>query len=473
MELAYKPPRTIERFMQSNARRRLLTGPFGSGKSSGCSVEVVRRLAERPHWTDGFRHGRAIITRNTTPQLRDTTMKTFFYWFPNGSIGEYRATEKVYYVKIGDIRGEIMFRALDNPDDVKNLLSLEINFAWLNEQREMEREIVDGIDGRLGRWYDMPGAWDGMWGDTNPPIEDTYCFQLAEGLDPDTNEPVQDNGWAVFKQPSGLSKDAENLENLKGGRDYYVTMMKGKSENFIRMYIHGLPGRSIAGKPVQPEFDEPRHVARSPLIVDPARPIVVGMDFGRTPAAVIKQEDVRGRSLTFAEAITLENETMALETFIDRKLRPLLNLKFRGLPIFITGDPSGGYGSQTTEQNCVDILVKGLKISRRAVRLAYTNDAKVRREATEFFLTRHDGCLIDPSCRYLIRGLSGGYHYEKLRLQNAHRDKPEKNIFSHVCEADEYANMHFRTGVTTADDADYRRRVLAQLAGNPGYNVRS
>lgn len=473
MELVYKAAPTIERFMRSDARRRLLTGPFGSGKSSGCSVEVVRRLSERPRWTDGFRHGRAIVTRNTTPQLRDTTMKTFFYWFPNGSIGEYRATEKVYYVKIGDIRGEIMFRALDNPDDVKNLLSLEINFAWLNEQREMEREIVDGIDGRLGRWYDMPGAWDGMWGDTNPPIEDSYCYQLSEGLDPDTNEPVDDNGWSVFKQPSGLSPEAENLDHLKGGREYYLSMMKGKSENFIRMYVHGLPGRSIAGKPVQPEFDERRHVATVPIRFDGTRPIVVGMDFGRTPAAIVKQEDVRGRILSLAEAVTLETETMALETFIQRKLRPLLNSRFHGLPIFVTGDPSGGYGAQTTEQNCIDILVDGLKLPRKAVRLAYTNDSKVRREATEFFLTRHDGYLMDPSCRYLKRGLSGGYHYEKLRLQEAHRDKPEKNIFSHICEADEYANMHFRYGVTTAAEVESRRRVLAKLAGNPGYNVRS
>jgi hypothetical protein len=183
-------------------------GPFGSGKSSGCVVEIVLRAMMQARGKDGYRRSRWAIVRNTMPQLRDTTMKTWFEWFPDGSIGRWKETGKTYYIEMGDVRAEVIFRPLDDEADVKNLLSLELTGVWLNECREIPQVIVDALDGRINRYpsrRDGDGpTWTGC-GRIRPPRKThgkTTSRLDAEG------KPCDDNGWRV-QQPSGFA-DAEN-----------------------------------------------------------------------------------------------------------------------------------------------------------------------------------------------------------------------------------------------------------------------
>ena len=43
MSLTYKPTPTIERFMLDDHLIRVIVGPYGSGKSMGCIIELLRR----------------------------------------------------------------------------------------------------------------------------------------------------------------------------------------------------------------------------------------------------------------------------------------------------------------------------------------------------------------------------------------------------------------------------------------------
>ena len=70
--------------------------------------------------------------------------------------------------------------------------------------------------------------------DTNPPDEDSWIYHRFEVLKPFNSE--------MFKQPSGLSPKAENLENLDGGRAYYENLAVGKSKDYIKVYIDGQYG---------------------------------------------------------------------------------------------------------------------------------------------------------------------------------------------------------------------------------------
>ena len=45
LEINYTPPPTGRKFMESNAKMRVLMGPVGSGKSVTCSFEIVRRAS--------------------------------------------------------------------------------------------------------------------------------------------------------------------------------------------------------------------------------------------------------------------------------------------------------------------------------------------------------------------------------------------------------------------------------------------
>ena len=113
-----------------------------------------------------------------------------------------------------------------------------------------------------------------------------------EGLDPTDGVSLNDNGWDVFKQPSGRSSLAENIENLPEG--YYDT--QGRSDEYVRVYIDGEYGLSSAGQPVYKYF-KPITIwlSKNWPIINGVRPIVVGIDLGLTPAAVIGQQDPRGR----------------------------------------------------------------------------------------------------------------------------------------------------------------------------------
>ena len=440
LDINYTPPRTGEKFMQSDAKMRVLMGPVGSGKSVTCSFEIVRRAAmQEPDATTGKRRTRAAIVRETARQLQDTTIKTFLDWFPPGVCGRYMRTTKTYFFEVGDIECEIMFRALDDADDVANLNSLELSFAWFNECRDIHPEIVDAMSKRIGRFpssKDGGPTWFGMWGDTNPPTMDTWWYYQMEHLDAKDGVSPNDNGWDVFKQPSGRSPYAENVENLPDG--YYDT--QGRSEEYIRVFIDGEYGLSSNGKPVYQYFRPDYHMASSGLrpIVNGVSPVIVGMDLGLTPAAVIGQQDPRGRALIYDELVSFD---MGVQRFVRTMLKPLLNERFSASPILVVVDPAGVQRAQTDERSAVDIIkAEGLRVIP-----AKTNKVSARVNTVDDYLMRHvdgdSGFLVDPRCTRLKAAMMGGYRFDK-------HGSIDKNKHSHVAEALQYLMLHIGAGET-------------------------
>jgi hypothetical protein len=434
LNISYTPPPTGEKFMMSDAKMRVLVGPVGSGKSVTCCFEVIRRASMQAPNAQGIRKSRCIVVRQTSRQLQDTTIKTFIDWFPEGVCGEYKRTIKSYFFKMGDVECEIMFRALDDSDDVANLNSLEATFAWVNESRDIHPDILDALSKRVGRFpskKDGGPTWHGIFMDTNPPTMDTYHYYMMEHIDPKDGVSPYDNGWDVYKQPSGRSPYAENIENLPDG--YYDT--QGKSDEYIRVFIDGEYGLSSAGKPVFKYFRTDYHIARQPLkfIQGSVRPVVVGIDCGLTPAAVCGQMDPRGRALILAEAVSFD---MGMQRFIRTMLKPLLYEKFSGAPVLIVVDPAGMQRAQTDERSVVDIIkAEGLKVIP-----AKTNNISARINAVDDFLMRQvdaePGLLMDPSCMRLKAALMGGYRFkEKI-------EAIDKNEHSHVAEALQYLCLH-------------------------------
>ena len=440
----YEPPPTAERFFRSNAKVRLLMGPVGSGKSTACLVELFRRCAEMPHGKDGFRRSRWVITRNTLPQLRTTTLKSWLQWFPDGVAGSWKESEKTFYLNVGDIRAEVLFLPLDSPEDTRRLLSLELTGAFINETREVAPEIIQAIISRLGRFPSramMPTNpntgkpqeyWYGLLMDTNPPSRDSFIYEQFEEEQPE--------GWEIFKQPGGLEPSAENRENLPD--TYYEDMMRGADEDWVNVHVHGKYGRSVVGRPVfEKSFKRAFHVSSEPLIPmnSSASTVMIGMDFGRTPAAVLGQRDWRGR-LNVLDALYEEN--IGLENFLKLHLKPLLRERFPHCKYLVIGDPAGWARSQLSEKNAFDVLREnGL-----AGAPASTNDIDKRLEAVEALLAQQiDGAAMfrfapettSSGMKKLIAGLDGGYRY-KRRTDGTYEVTPQKNSFSHLADAAQY-----------------------------------
>lgn len=219
------------------------------------------------------RNGKHFWCLRSFPQLKDTTIRTFHDWFPPKMFGEYRISDHNYIITaFPGCHIEIMFRALDRPDQIANLLSLEITGAWINEAREIPKSIFMALDGRIGRYpsaRDGGCTWMGIFMDTNPPDSDSWWHTLFEKKRPPNAQ--------VFKQPSGLSPHAENTTHLP--KNYYQNLALGKDEMYLRVYIHGQYGYMIDGEPVFKSFKDNIHVASHPPEPVKGRELLVGFDF--------------------------------------------------------------------------------------------------------------------------------------------------------------------------------------------------
>ena len=146
----YKPDgEVLKAFMKDNTFFRGIRGPVCSGKSVACSIEIFRRALMQEPDRSGKGKSRWAIIRNTNPQLRTTTIKTWLDWFPEQDWGKFAwSVPYTHMITAGDLEMEVIFLALDRPEDVKKLLSLELTGVWINEAREIPKSIVDACSMR-------------------------------------------------------------------------------------------------------------------------------------------------------------------------------------------------------------------------------------------------------------------------------------------------------------------------------------
>ena len=447
-------------FLSNNSFVRGLMGPVGSGKSYACAAEIMMRaVKQKPSPIDGIRYSRWAIVRNSYPMLRTTTLKTWMDLFPEATFGPIHYTPPItHHIRLPSRDGaagidcEVIFLALDQPKDVRKLLSLELTGAWVNEARELPKAVIDGLTHRVGRYptkRDGGAVWSGIWMDTNPMDDDHWWFKLAE-----KEKLTGKFAWKFFRQPGGvvevniedlpenpeandhilannkwwkINPKAENINNLPAG--YYMQMLGGKNIDWIRCYAGGEYTYVQEGRPVWPEYDD--NLMSGDVEVDPNAPIQVGLDFGLTPAATIGQRLSNGRWIILHEIVTFD---MGLERF-GQQLLSELNSLFPKNQVLIWGDPAGMARDAIYEVTAFDYLrTLGLKANPTA-----SNDFKVRREAAAAPMQRlingKPGLIINRNCKLLRKSLAGGYHFKRVAIgagQERFKDSPNKNEHSHI-----------------------------------------
>jgi len=454
MKFKYKPDgEVLKSFMKDDTFFRGIRGPVGSGKSVGCCVEVFRRALQQKPNADGKRKSRWAIIRNTNPQLRTTTIKTWLDWFPEDQWGKFTwSVPYTHNIKAGDVELEVIFLALDRPEDVKKLLSLELTGIWINEAREIPKSIIDACTMRVGRFPSMREggpSWSGLIADTNAPEEDHWWPIMAGEVPVPDHIPMEEakllvkpDNWAFFTQPPGMSekrdsegelasyepnKEAENARHMLPS--YYPNLIQGKSKSWIDVYVLNRLGSIQEGKPVYNMFVGDTHIAKEEIPVADSLPVIVGLDFGLTPAAVFGQ----------------------------------IATRYGNCEINIFGDPSGDFRAQTDESTPFQVL-RGAGL---VARPAPSNDVSLRLEAVATPLNRmvegYPGFMIDPRCKELIKGFEGGYSYRRIQVSGErYDDRPDKNRFSHIHDALQYLMLGAGEG----------RRVLNHNANAKAFNGR-
>lgn len=419
-----------------------------SGKSAGCVMALLKHAMEQEPDSRGVRPTRFAVIRNTYRMLQDTTLKTVFEWIPPGAAGTWKATKSTYFInfQMADgtrVESEWLFRALDTPDDAKNLLSLELTGAWVNEYREMNSDVFINLLGRVGRYpaknKTVPPTWYGVIMDTNPPATSSYWYSFfEEGLSEEVQALLDEVAGGrplakLFKQPSGLADDAENIENLPP--NYYATLLamnQDKSPEWVKVHVHGEYGYVQDGLPVYPEFSAQVHVSDTPLNPLPGKKISIGMDFGLTPAAVMVQQNAHGQWLVHDEMVA---ENMGIERFAEKLLHFLRERFPDNKEYEVWADPAGQQRAQTDEKTCFQVLrAAGFTVRPGPSDLA-TRLGSVRRVLNRMVDGR-PGMVIDPRAKTLVRGFQGEYRYRVIRGQTERYDEaPEKNAVSHVHDA--------------------------------------
>lgn len=472
-EFSYAPQGdVVEQYLLDRTQRSFICGPLGSSKTNASCWKAFRVMCDQRPDKNKVRKTRIAAIRNTYPDLMGTTAKDWIEMF--GDLGDMvRSSLEPPHQRLdfdlGDgtrVAAEMVFLALDREEHVRKLRGMQLTAAMLSEVKELPFAVVQMADLRVGRFpNEIAPTWYGIFGDTNAPDTDHWYYRLAEEKRPD--------GWRFHKQPGGLMRDsntspwrvnpaAENLRNLPP--NYYLKGAEGKDEDWIKVNLANEYGFVKDGKPVYPDYRDSVMCREFELIKELG--IDVGLDFGLTPAALIGQRAVNGQWRYRSELTTEDTGVIRFAGELKRHLQE----RYPGWPInHITGDPAGDQRQAgDSEERTVFQLLGANDIDAKP---AYSNDFTLRSEAFAAPMKRlidgEPGMLIHPDCKITRKGLQGGYAYKRVKVSGdeRYRDMPDKNAYSHPCEAGQYLVMGGKEGLAIvsqstnkADAAAWRRR---------------
>ena len=343
--------------------------------------------------------------------------------------------------------------------------------------------MADLRHGRYPSPIDGGPSWHGMFGDTNSCDDDHWLYNLEQVVKP--------ANWDFFRQPGGLMREmvldvpeheeevelpngqttyitvpdkfiwtgkwlpnpeAENLHNLP--ENYYIQGQEGKTTEWIAVNLANEYGSVHTGKPVYKEqWNSTLHKVDHIQLI-PEYPIVVGLDFGLTPADVIGQETPLGNINILDE---LTSEGMGIQQFCEHVLWPHLRAWYNDCPMSFIGDPAGNHPSETRKETVFQVLEEcGIECIP-----ASTNAKDMRIEAVRYFLQQLRGgraaIQVHPRCKILIKGFNGGYQFVRLQVTGSekYRSEPDKNKYSHPHDALQYLCLYYKGDIgTTKTDID-------------------
>jgi hypothetical protein len=452
--------KTLEMFLVDRSPVCFIQGPVRSGKTTTAIQKLMLNALHHQQPVKGVRRRKTIVVRNTYKQLIDTVIPSVREIMPEATWGPINVSGRPRrMIRMPGLEWEWLFYAADKPEDVQDFKSLEASDIWASEYRYLPREIMSVLVERKGQFPNKAAGGcqvPQLIGETNAPMEGHWSSVMSgqepmpSGLSEDDRRALMlPPGWKFFIQPPGVievregdrivgytqNPVAENVSNLNDPR-YYENALGIKSAEEVRTELMNRPGRQRVGKSVWPTFKRDVHVAKSVLPPVAGHPIIVGQDFGRTPATVFTQ-CVFGQWRVIGECW---GEGMGARRYAQEALKPYMAEAFPGAVFSLYGDPAGENMAEA------DDISPFLMFRAAGLRMlpAPTNDPAVRTGAVEAVLGRMvdgaPGFLVSPNCGRLIAAMDGGYIYRRLAVSGErYGDAPDKNHHSHIADALQYA----------------------------------
>jgi len=227
-------------FYYATQRNQCFSGGFNNGKSFAGCLKVFTL-------SNTFRKYKTAICREVYADLKKTTMETFFKICPDEMVESHNYQDGKTVLKN---ESEIYWMHLDAVNE-QSLRGLEVNSVLMDQAEEIQEQIYDVMDARIGRWdnaiipdYLLKANPDWPIGKTGKYIAPSYMMLLCN---PDTQFHF------IYKKyhPESLDRDenyffveGEWNPNL-GSRESYDVAMK-HSEEWVEKYIKGKWGISSA-----------------------------------------------------------------------------------------------------------------------------------------------------------------------------------------------------------------------------------
>jgi hypothetical protein len=196
---------------------------------------------------------------------------------------------------------------------------------------------------------------------------------------------------------------------------------------------------TFEGMPVYPNFRDDIHIARTVLEPHIGLPLLLGVDFGLSPAVIVGQ--LQGNSLKLFREFTTKNE--GVQTFIPKVVSQLRILYpewgLSQMHWYI--DPAGFQRAQTDAKTCAQEMydcARVINIEPGPV------DIESRRSSVEHFLLYIDkdgaGLELNESlCPMIAAGFRGGYRYADKTIDiEPNKIVPTKDAHSHPHDGLQY-----------------------------------
>lgn len=457
---------------------KIVIGSVGSGKTSANIQRLLYRAVTMPKCDDGVRRYRALLIRTSTASLERTTLKTWLDWTKGLPPPINRETDRLhgnkefvyeFWDEEGLIHLELFFLPLDRPQSARDLGSLEPTDIFVNEIRDIPLCVFERITERMGR-YPQKALFNKLW---EKHEYETKCydhdydqwFPYNYYCNADTNAP-DERHWIkdledkelktmkVYHQPPSLIKnedgnwvintDCDNRKYLSP--DYYLRMIE-KGDAYIRVYAQAKYGLVKEGEVVFPQYNDDLHAVDK---LEPVKDnmIILGWDFGLTPACLICQLKKNGQLLVLKEFVSDRAE---IKSFAEHVVLPCLSQNFHGYEIFSVADPSGAAGTDMGISSIQALTNIGIKTI-----AAKSNQLQPRLEAVKLFLTKlidgQPAFLMDKKeCETLRKAFLVKYCYKAIHVvgTEALKDTPDKSHpYSDIMDCLQYICCEFSgTGI--------------------------
>lgn len=461
-------------FLHSRAFIKAIIGPVGSGKTltalqAGLRVAALQKGVADAHGVVR-RKARIGVIRESYPNLEANTLKSWFNIVPEheGKFG-WRAPYVHHFSKVlrrdGEGRPvdildvEYEFRAIGSHSVEEITRGWEVNAIIIDEYDLQPADLLSFLTGRVGRFSDLDASLvvdPQIILSLNMPYMGNHAYKLLIERELDL-DPSEDPELAaalegrplleVFIQPGGRKPDAENLHNLKGGRGYYVIQAATNRHipGYVKRMVDNLPVPMQHGQPCYADFDYQDHVADD-VEFEAWRTLTIGVDQGLFAAAVFTQRTIMRELRVLDEVVIWKEEGKALlkigPTAFGKMVKAKLDERFRtATRVRVVCDPAA-FAADDRADNEHDWILAFQRALGLRVHRAKTNSQGLRLEAVRKAQSERGGYLVDRRCKHLIGAHVGGYHYQKADKADGETRgnlQVDKNIYSHVADAEQYA----------------------------------